>query len=83
MFDIELKNSNEMTIRAKEKVVNINVAQSKIDAGLAVGELEGAGEYEIGDIVVSATDTKAKGHGSHGAMGRRMGVATDYGHARQ
>ena len=32
MFDIELKNSNEMTIRAKEKVVNVNVAQSKIDA---------------------------------------------------
>lgn len=61
MFDIELKNSNEMTIRAKEKVVNVNVAQSKIDAGLAVGELEGAGEYEIGDIVVSATDTKEGG----------------------
>lgn len=61
MFDIELKNSDEMTIRAKEKVVNVNVAQSKIDAGLAVGDLDGAGEYEIGDIVVNAIDTKEGG----------------------
>lgn len=61
MFDIELKNSNEMTIRANEKVVNVNVAQSKIDAGLAVGDLDGAGEYEIGDIVVNAIDTKEGG----------------------
>ena len=52
MFEIELKKSDEMTIRAKEKVVNINVAQSRIDAGLRVGVLEGAGEYEIGDIVI-------------------------------
>ena len=52
MFEIELKNPEEMTIRAKEKVVNVNVAQSKIDAGLRVGTLEGAGEYEIGDIVI-------------------------------
>jgi len=50
MFEIELKNSNEMTIRAKEKVVNVNVAQSVIEAGLKMGSLEGAGEYEIGDI---------------------------------
>lgn len=61
MFDIELKNSDEMTIRAKEKVVNVNVAQSTIDAGLAVGPLVGAGEYEIGDIVVNAVDTKEGG----------------------
>ena len=52
MFEIELKNSDEMTIRAKEKVVNVNVAQSKIEAGLRVGALSGAGEYEIGDIVI-------------------------------
>ena len=61
MFDIELKNSDEMTIRAKEKVVNVNVAQSKVDAGLAVGDLVGAGEYEIGDIVINATDIKEGG----------------------
>ena len=54
MFEIELKNSEEMTIRAKEKVVNVNVAQSVIDAGLKVGVLEGAGEYEIGDVMINA-----------------------------
>lgn len=61
MFDIELKNSDEMTIRAKEKVVNINVAQSKVDAGLGVGDLNGPGEYEIGDIVINASNTKEGG----------------------
>lgn len=61
MFDIELKNSDEMTIRAKEKTVNINVAQSTVDADLPVGELKGAGEYEIGDIVISAVKTKEGG----------------------
>ncbi len=54
MFEIELKNSEELTIRAKEKVVNVNVAQSVIDAGLKVGALEGAGEYEIGDVMINA-----------------------------
>jgi hypothetical protein len=54
MFEIELKNSEEITIRAKEKVVNVNVAQSEIDAGLKVGKLEGAGEYEIGDVMINA-----------------------------
>lgn len=54
MFELELKNSDELTIRAKEKVVNINVAQSVIDAGLKVGKLEGAGEYEIGDVMINA-----------------------------
>ena len=54
MFEIELKNSEELTIRAKEKVVNVNVAQFVIDAGLKVGALEGAGEYEIGDVMINA-----------------------------
>ena len=54
MFEIELKNSEELTIRAKEKVVNVNVAQFVIDAGLKVGTLEGAGEYEIGDVMINA-----------------------------
>ena len=61
MFDIELKNSDEMTIRVMEKTVNINVAQSTVDADLPVGELKGAGEYEIGDIVISAVKTKEGG----------------------
>ncbi len=52
MFEIELKNPDEMVIKAKDRVVNINVAQSVVEAGLKVGALTGAGEFEIGDIVI-------------------------------
>lgn len=61
MFEIELKNSDEMTIRAKERVVNINVGQSTVDAGLKVGTLRGAGEYEIGDVIIVGTSLKGGG----------------------
>lgn len=52
MFEIELKNPDEMVIKAKDRTVNINVAQSVVDANLKVGILAGAGEFEIGDIIV-------------------------------
>lgn len=61
MFEIELKNPEEMTIKAKERVVNINVAQSTVEAGLAAGTLGGAGEFEIGDISIIGVDLKAGG----------------------
>ena len=32
MFELELKNQDELTIKAKERVVNINVVQSTVDA---------------------------------------------------
>ena len=32
MFEIELKNPDEMVIKAKERVVNINVAQSTVSS---------------------------------------------------
>ena len=55
MFELELKNQDELTIRAKERVVNINVVQSTVDAGLKVGTIGGAGEFEIGDIAINAS----------------------------
>lgn len=58
MFEIELKNPNEMVIKAKDRVVNINVAQCTIEAGLAVGLLVGAGEFEIGEIIINAIALK-------------------------
>ena len=61
MFEIELKNSDEMTIRAKERVVNINVVQSTVDAGLKVGTIRGAGEYEIGDVIIIGKSLKSGG----------------------
>jgi hypothetical protein len=61
MFEIELKNSDEMTIHAKDRVVNINVGQSTVDAGLKVGTLRGAGEFEIGDVIIVGTSLKGGG----------------------
>lgn len=58
MFEIELKNPNEMVIKAKDRVVNINVAQCTVEAGLAVGALVGAGEFEIGEIIINAIALK-------------------------
>ena len=50
-----------MTIKAKERVVNINVAQSTVDADLKVGRIAGAGEFEIGDITIVGTSLKEGG----------------------
>lgn len=61
MFELELKNSDELTIRAKEKTVNINVVQSTINADLRVGTIRGAGEFEIGDVAIVATSLKNGG----------------------
>ena len=61
MFEIELKNPDEMTIKAKERVVNINVAQSTINADLKVGTIRGSGEFEIGDIAIVGTSLKEGG----------------------
>lgn len=55
MFEIELKNSDELTIKDKERAININVAQSTINADLAVGVLAGAGQFEIGDAAITAS----------------------------
>lgn len=55
MFEIELKNSDVLTIKDKERSININVAQSTIDADLKVGVLAGAGQYEIGDVAIVAS----------------------------
>ena len=61
MFEIELKNPDEMIIKTKEKTVNVNVVQSTIDADLKVGTIRGAGEYEIGDIAINAKSLKSGG----------------------
>jgi hypothetical protein len=54
MFELELKNAEELVIRDKDKTVAINIAQSTIDGNLRVGTIGGAGEFEIGDISISA-----------------------------
>ncbi len=61
MFEIELKNSDEMVIRAKDNSVSINVVQSTINADLKVGTIRGAGEFEIGDIAIIGKSLKGGG----------------------
>ena len=53
MFELELKNPDEISIKCKEKVININVAQSVVSAiGLEIGEIRGPGEFEIGEVTI-------------------------------
>ena len=61
MFEIELKNPDEMIIHDKDKNVANNIAESTINADLRVGTIGGAGEFEIGDIAISAKSLAAGG----------------------
>jgi len=57
MFEIELKNPDEISIKTKDRIINVNVAQSTIMAGLAVGTIKGAGEFEIGETTINGVAT--------------------------
>lgn len=61
MFEIELKNPDELIIHDKDKNVAINIVESTINADLRVGTIGGAGEFEIGDIAISAKTLAAGG----------------------
>ena len=55
MFEVELKSPEEMSIKVKDRTINVNVAQSVITANdLAVGKITGPGEMEIGDATITA-----------------------------
>ena len=56
MFDIESKNPDEITINTKNTSVTFNVLESSVDAGLAVGKIQGPGEFEIGDVTIRGID---------------------------
>ena len=61
MFDLESKNQDEITINTKKATIKINVADRTIDANLAVGKIEGPGEFEIGDVTIRGIATKSGG----------------------
>lgn len=52
MFEIESKNQDQIIITAKKVTMIFDVANSMIDAGLAVGKIVGPGEFEIGDATI-------------------------------
>ena len=53
MFEIESKNPNEITIKTATKTVTIDFVNGVIMADLAVGEIAGPGEFEIGEATIS------------------------------
>lgn len=59
MFEIESKNQDIITIVTKETTINFNIADSTIDAGLAVGKIEGPGEFEIGNATIRGIATES------------------------
>lgn len=52
MFEIESKNPDIITITTKKTSVTFNVAESLVSGNLAVGEISGPGEFEIGDVTI-------------------------------
>ena len=52
MFEIESKNPNEITIKTATKTVTIDFVNGGIMADLAVGEIAGPGEFEIGEATI-------------------------------
>lgn len=59
MFDIEIKNQDEITISTKKTSVKIDIADSIIDGNLSVGQIKGPGEFEIGDISIRGIATES------------------------
>ena len=44
-------------ISTKKATIKFDIAEGAIDAGLAVGRIQGPGEFEIGDITIRAIAT--------------------------
>lgn len=52
MFEIESKNPNEITIKTVSKVIIVDFVNGLIRADLAVGDIVGPGEFEIGEATI-------------------------------
>lgn len=60
MFEIESKNQDEIIISTKTTTIKFNIADAIIDANLAVGKINGPGEFEIGDTAIRGIATESK-----------------------
>jgi hypothetical protein len=56
MFEVSY-NDGVCTITARNATVHINVERAEIEAGLNVGVIRGAGEFEIGEVSIIGTMT--------------------------
>ena len=52
MFDIESKSPDIITIITKKTKVSFDIANYCISGDLAVGKIEGPGEFEVGDVTI-------------------------------
>ena len=52
MFELESKNPNEITVKTATKNITIDFIDGIIAADLPVGNIEGPGEYEIGEATI-------------------------------
>lgn len=59
MFELESKNPDTITVITKKSTITFDVADSTIDAGLAVGKIKGPGEFEIGDATIRGLATES------------------------
>ena len=59
MFEIESKSQDEITLITKKTTIKFNIADSTINANLAVDKIEGPGEFEIGDATVRGIATES------------------------
>lgn len=57
MFEISTKGQDEIVVTTKKASVGISISSEEIDAGLAVGKINGPGEFEIGDISIRGIAT--------------------------
>lgn len=60
MFEIESKNQDEIIISTKTTTIKFDIADGIIDANLAVGKIQGPGEFEIGDIAIRGIATASQ-----------------------
>lgn len=59
MFELESRNQDEIIISTKKTSIKFNIADSYLDANLAVGKIEGPGEFEIGDATIRGIATES------------------------
>lgn len=57
MFEIESKSPDEVILKTKVATVRFDLAEQVIDGDLAVGKIEGPGEFEIGDMAIRGIQT--------------------------
>ncbi len=68
MFEIECKNPDEIILTTKKTSIKFNVANETISANLNVGEIQGPGEFEIGDVAIRGLATGDNGRTAYEAV---------------